>query len=271
MELPTCESLLLNLDKGVLYVTLNRPEKRNAMNDTLVREMRAVFAAIKDDRSVRAVVLRGAGGNFCSGGDISSMNERAAPGADAKSVMWEFNRNFGRMITEVNEASQVVICCVEGAVLGGGFGLACISDVAIADKAAKFGMPETGLGIIPAQIEPFVVKRIGLTQARKFTLLGDWVDGARAEALGIVHMVTDSEEEMKAALDKVLKAVRRAAPGANAYAKKLLLLVGEMDQEALLDQAADWFAETLGSEEGIEGTQAFVEKRQPYWAEDDHG
>lgn len=267
MELPTCETLLLQLDGGILHITLNRPEKRNAMNDTLVREMREVFAAIKEERSVRAVVIRGAGGNFCSGGDISSMHERSAPDADAKSIIWQFNRNFGHMISEVNAAPQVVICCIEGAVLGGGFGLACVSDVAIADKDAKFGMPETSLGIIPAQIEPFVVKRIGLTQARKLALLGDWVDGVRAADIGIVHMVTDGKDEMDGALAKVLKAVRRTAPGANALTKKLFLLVGEMENEALLDQAAEWFAEALGSEEGAEGTRAFVEKRKPFWAE----
>lgn len=267
MTLPACETLLLKLDEGVLHITLNRPEKRNAMNDTLVQEMRDVFAAISGDRSVRAVVLRGAEGNFCSGGDISGMNARSAPNDSAKSVMWEFNRSFGRMITEVNAAPQVVICCIEGAVLGGGFGLACISDVAIADVNAKFGMPETGLGIIPAQIAPFVIKRIGLTQARKLALLGDWVNGEQAEALGLVHMVTDGEEAMQSVLAKVLKGVRRTAPGANALTKKLLLAVDQMEHEAMLDQAADWFAEALGSEEGAEGTKAFIEKRKPNWAE----
>lgn len=267
MELPVCETLLLDLNAGVLNITFNRPEKRNAMNDTLVQEMRDVFAAIKDNRSVRAVVMRGAEGNFCSGGDISGMNTRSAPGADAKSVMWKFNRSFGRMITEVNAAPQVVICCLEGAVLGGGFGLACISDVAIADRQAKFGMPETGLGIIPAQIAPFVVKRIGLTQARKLALLGDWVNGEQAEALGLVHAVTDDAEAMQAALDRVLAGVRRTAPGANALTKKLLLSVGELEHEAMLDQAADWFAEALGSDEGAEGTKAFIEKRKPNWTE----
>lgn len=267
MSLPTCETLILNLENGVLHITLNRPEKRNAMNDTLVQEMRDVFAAIKDDRGVRAVVMRGAEGNFCSGGDISGMNTRSAPGADAKSVMWEFNRSFGRMITEVNAAPQVVICCLEGAVLGGGFGLACISDLAVADKNAKFGMPETGLGIIPAQIAPFVVKRIGLTQARRLALLGDWVNGEQAETLGLVHAVTDGETAMQETLNTVLAGVRRTAPGANALTKKLLLSVGELEHEAMLDQAADWFSQALGSEEGAEGTRAFIEKRKPNWAE----
>lgn len=269
MALPDCETLILKRDGGVLHVTLNRPEKRNAMNDTMVRELRDVFTAIHNDRSVRAVVLRGADGNFCSGGDISGMNDRSAPGADAKTVMWEFNRSFGRMITEVNAAPQVVIACLEGAVLGGGFGLACISDVAIADVGAKFGMPETGLGIIPAQIAPFVVKRIGLTQARKLALLGEWVTGEHAERLGLVHLVTEGANDMETALTAVLKGARRTAPGANALTKKLLLAVDTMEHEALLDQAADWFAEALGSDEGAEGTRAFVEKRKPNWAQED--
>lgn len=267
MALPECKELLLELEKGVLRLTLNRPHKRNAMNDAMVRELRAVFASIHDDRSVRAVVLRGAGGNFCAGGDISGMNERTRD-QDAEKAMWEFNRNFGRMVTEANNAPQVVIACLEGAVLGGGLGLACIADAAIADMAARFGMPETGLGIIPAQIAPFVVQRIGLTAARRMALLGDWVAGARAEELGIVQAVTDSEDAMQQQLDKILKSVRRTAPGANALTKKLLLSVGRMDHEALLDQAADWFAEALGSDEGIEGTRAFVEKRKPCWAEE---
>ncbi len=269
MTLPECETLIVKRDGGVLHITLNRPEKRNAMNDTMVHELRGVFASIHDDRTVRAVVLRGAEGNFCSGGDISGMNDRSAPGADAKTVMWDFNRSFGRMITEVNAAPQVVIACLEGAVLGGGFGLACISDVAIADAAARFGMPETGLGIIPAQIAPFVVKRIGLTQARKLALLGDWVTGAQAEGLGLVHLVADGAEAMELALARVLKGVKRTAPGANALTKKLLLAVDEMEHEALLDQAADWFADALGSDEGAEGTRAFVEKRKPNWAQED--
>lgn len=253
---------------GILSVTLYRPHKRNAMNERLVHELTSVFSAIEDNRDVRAVVLRGAGGNFCAGGDISGMHDRSV-GDEAAAVkaMWEFNRNFGRMVTQVNQAPQVVIALLEGVVLGGGLGLACISDVAIADAGAKMGMPETGLGIIPAQIAPFVVARIGITAARRLALLGDWVDGAEAKVLGIAHYVTDGAAAMDAELASVLKRLGKTAPGANALTKKLLLSVGKVEHEELLDQAADWFAEALGSEEGIEGTKAFVEKRKPSWAE----
>ncbi len=264
--LPDCQEILLDEADGVLTVTLNRPHKRNAMNAALVAEIMAVFSAIADNRDIRAVVLRGAGGNFCAGGDISDMNAAGQDPEAGKQAMRDFNRSFGHMITQVNRAPQVVITLLEGAVLGGGFGLACISDVAIADRQASFSMPETGLGIIPAQIAPFVVKRIGLTQARRLALLGERVDGERACQLGIVHSVSQDADDMQAQLAATLKNIRRCAPNANAATKQLMLQVGEEEHEALLDSAADLFAKALVSSEGREGTQAFMEKRKPIWA-----
>ncbi|MGH1373963.1 MAG: enoyl-CoA hydratase/isomerase family protein [Cellvibrionaceae bacterium] len=264
--LPECKELLLDLDDGVLTITLNRPQKRNAMNSALVKELMAVFDVIEDDRSTRAVVLQGAGGTFCAGGDISGMNDAEAD-VSPEQAAWNFNRSFGHMITQVNSAPQVVITLLEGAVLGGGFGLACISDIAIADKKAMLSMPETGLGIIPAQIAPFVVSRIGLTQARRLALLGERVDGDTATRLGISHYVTDGREAMNTQLTDVLKKIKRCAPQANASTKALMLQVGVVEHEALLDGAADMFSESLRSEEGQEGTRAFMEKRKPFWAQ----
>ena len=267
MHTPQCQELLLVEDAGILTVTLNRPRKRNAMNMQLVEELMAVFDAIADDRSIRAVILCGAEGNFCSGGDISGMNKEAVSEQDAARVTWEFNRIFGRMITRVNTAPQLVITLLEGAVLGGGFGLACISDVAIADKQAKFAMPETGLGIIPAQIAPFVVSRIGLTQARRLALLGERIDGEAALNLGIVHYLTHGPEQMQAQLDDVIAKLRRCAPNANAVTKQLMLDVGKVELEQLLDRAADDFCAAMRGNEGQQGTLAFMEKRLPPWAE----
>jgi isohexenylglutaconyl-CoA hydratase len=215
--------------------------------------------------------MRGAEGNFCAGGDISGMNDKKldenGEPISAKQAAWNFNRSFGHMITQVNKAPQVVITLLEGAVMGGGFGLACISDVAIADSKALFAMPETGLGIIPAQIAPFVVSRIGLTQARRLTLLGERIDGQAALDVGMVHFVTEGEEAMQETLQGVLKKLRRCAPDANAKTKELILQVGNVEHEALLDKAADMFAAALNSEEGQEGTRAFMEKRKPAWAQ----
>ena len=269
MTLPSCQEILLREEAGVLYLTLNRPHKRNAMNDALVAEVMATFDAIEDRRDIRAVVMRGAEGNFCSGGDISGMNRGGEDQSEEQKQQraWEFNRVFGRMITRVNRAPQVVITLLEGAVLGGGFGLACISDVAIADLNARFGMPETGLGIIPAQIAPFVVMRIGLTQARRFGLLGERINGAEALRLGLVHYQTEGEEQMQAQLEDVLAKLKRCAPNANAVTKQLMLDVGSVGLEQLLDRASNDFAAAMNGPEGQEGTGAFLEKRLPSWAE----
>lgn len=260
-ELPHCDTLQLNLEAGVLHVTLNRPDCRNAMSLAMVNELRQVLACVKQNTGVRALVLRGAGGHFCAGGDIKDMASARSAGSKAYR---ELNRSFGSLLEQAQNVPQVVIAVLEGAVLGGGFGLACISDIAIAAQSSKFGLPETTLGVIPAQIAPFVVKRIGLTQARRLALTGARFDGAEALRLGLVHYC---ESDVEQRLAEVLGQVRQCAPNANAQTKALLLATEEEPLEALLDGAAEQFAAAVTGAEGSEGTLAFMQKRPPKWAE----
>lgn len=262
MALPDCQELITEVSQGVLSISLNRPHKKNAMNLALVEELMSVVNNVNDDRAIRVIVIRGAENNFCSGGDISGMNFNSA--TPTHDPMWEFNRTFGRMITLVNNAPQVVITVLEGAVLGGGFGLACISDVGIADVNTKFAMPETRLGIVPAQIAPFVVSRIGLMQTRRLTLLGESIYGEEAKALGLVHYVTQNNDELDSKLKEVITKVMHCAPEANALTKQLILEVGLVEHEQLLDKAAGYFCNSL-KKEGKEGTASFLQKRSPSW------
>ncbi|WP_207884469.1 isohexenylglutaconyl-CoA hydratase [Pseudomonas sp. 30_B] len=264
MTLPNCETLLLERDGGVLHVTLNRPDSRNAMSLAMVGELRAVLAAVRDDRGVRAIVLRGAGGHFCAGGDIKDMAGARAAGPEAHAAL---NRAFGGLLEEAQAQPQVLVAVLEGAVLGGGFGLACVSDIAMAAADAQFGLPETSLGILPAQIAPFVVKRIGLTQARRLALTAARFDGREALRLGLVHACADSAESLGEQLTQTLDQVRRCAPGANAATKALLLATETEALDTLLDDAARQFATAVTGEEGAEGTLAFVQKRKPVWAQ----
>jgi isohexenylglutaconyl-CoA hydratase len=156
---------------------------------------------------------------------------------------------------------------LEGAVLGGGFGLACVSDVAIATSGAKFGLPETTLGILPAQIAPFVVHRIGLTQARRLALTAARFDGAEALRLGLVHYCEQDEAALQQRLDETLEQIRQCAPQANAQTKALLLASEREALGPLLDHAAEQFAAAVTGAEGVEGTMAFVQKRKPKWAQ----
>ncbi len=267
-QVPHCETLLLEKQGPTLFITINRPDVRNAMSLEMVAELSAVFTQIENDLHIRAVVIRGADGHFCAGGDIKDMagarGQKAAEGeADP---FYRLNRAFGQMIQQVNESSKVVIAITEGAVMGGGFGLACVSDVAIAGPSAKFGMPETSLGVIPAQIAPFVVERIGLTQARRLALLGLRIDANEACRLGIAHQAASSDDELEEMLASALDRVRHCAPVATTETKALLHRVGHEPMSGLLDSAAEKFADAIRGSEGTEGTMAFMQKRPPAWA-----
>lgn len=261
------KTLLVEQQGLALHVTLNRPDKRNAMSLELVEELSACLAAAADDASIRAIVLRGAGGHFCAGGDIADMakaRQLAASGNDQAYV--QFNRRFGQLLEQANAQPQVIITLLEGAVLGGGFGLACVSDIAIATPDAQFGLPETSLGILPAQIAPFVVERIGLTQARRLALTGTRFAGDAALALGLVHEVA-AQDQLDARLADYLTQIKRCAPQANRITKQLLLKVGKQPMSEVLDQAALAFSQAVTGAEGMEGTMAFMQKRKPKWAE----
>lgn len=266
-QLPETTTLALRADGPFLHVTLNRPECRNAMSLAMVRELMAVFEAVRADEGCRAIVLRGAGGHFCAGGDIKDMaGARAAAQQSDGDPYYDLNREFGRALQQAEQMPQVIIAVTEGAVLGGGFGLCCISDVALTHAEAQFGLPETSLGLPPAQIAPFVVKRIGLTRARRLALTGARFDGRAACELGIVHEVAEDTEALDALVDATLAQIRRCAPQANAVTKQLMLNVGKVPLEELLDGAAHSFSEAVRGAEGTEGTLAFVQKRKASWA-----
>ncbi len=260
MNLPQCETLKLECDDGVLRILLNRPKARNALNDQMVNELMDVLSRLKGDRRIRAVVLRGAEGHFCAGADLKGIYS-----AD-KQTVYKSNRRFGDLISTVNTLEQVVIAAIEGSVLGGGFGMACASDMAISTQDARFAMPETGLGIPPAQIAPFVVTRIGITQARSLALMGARVSGEQALTLGIVHQCVPNAAALDAAVDQALSRVKHCAPEANASTKALMLsIAGQVSGESL-DYAAQMFTDAVTSGEGKEGLRAFTEKRAPSWA-----
>ncbi|MDO3664423.1 enoyl-CoA hydratase/isomerase family protein [Acinetobacter higginsii] len=265
--LETDDSIQLEQQGGILTLWLNRPESRNAMSLKMVTAIQQVFSQIADDLSIRAVILRGQGGHFCAGGDIKDMAGLRIEAANTDSLQpyVDFNRRFGAMIEQVDQAPQTVVVVLEGAVLGGGFGLACVSDIAISRDTAQFGLPETGLGILPAQIAPFVVKRIGLTQARRLALLGLRFDGKTAVDLGVIHQVAQDDVELEQQLTEIIQQIKRAAPLASRNTKALLHRTLNEPLEQLLDDAAQQFAQAVGGAEGQEGTMAFIQKRNPNW------
>lgn len=267
--LPSCKTLLLAQDGPHLSITLNRPEMRNALDSEMVAELTAVVDCLESARDIGCVVLRGAGGTFCAGGDVRGFMAQfasAPPPPGERDPIALNNRRFGAFLARFDNLPQTIVVAVEGAAFGGGLGLAAIGDVVIAMADARFAMSETGLGVIPAQIAPFVAARVGVSAARRLALTGLRFDGREAARIGLVHQVADDKAGFAAALAKTLADIDRCAPGANAATKRLLLSSRTTPLDALLDDAADAFAAALRGAEAKEGVAAFLEKRPAAWS-----
>lgn len=262
------ETLLLHRERSRLHVTFNRPEVKNALNPTLIGELKAVFEILKHRRDIKVVVLRGAGGTFCAGADLKSMEKSFTdkPKAGEKDPIAIWNRGFGTFLEMVNSTPQVVVAAVEGYAIAGGFGILCVSDVAICTEDAGFAMSETAIGIVPAQIAPFVAARIGVPQTRHLALTAARFKGSEAYRLGIAHYLVADSVALDAKLEELLKQIDRCAPLANALTKQVVMKVGTEPLSQVLDFAADKFAEARRGPEAGEGLRAFAEKRPPRWA-----
>jgi len=253
--------VLQRRDGAVLHLTLNRPEVRNAMSPEMVSGLRAAFADARSAGDVRAVVLRGAGGHFCAGADLKAMVNRPRD----HDSMAAANAAFGQMCVEFAALPMATVAVVEGTVMGGGFGLACVADVALAGESALFRLPETSIGVVPAQIAAFLVERLGYSEAKRLAVSGGKLDARAALAIRLVHAV-HAEPELDAALARTLHELLQCAPQAVAATKALIAKARFTPPADLVAEAAQLFARAAAGEEGIEGTTAFVQKRKARWA-----
>jgi len=258
------ETILIRRDRGVLHLTLNRPEVRNAMSLAMVLELRQALAAAEADGTTRVIVLRGAGGHFSAGADLKDMAAARLQLADDPEAIVKVNAAFGDMCVAFASTGLATVAVLEGTVMGGGFGLACAADVALAGTSAMFRLPETSLGVVPAQIAPFLVERLGYAEAKRLAVTGGRLDANAAIALRLVHAVHAS-----GALDKAVAAVvadiLRCAPGAVAATKALMAKARLHSAASLVHEAAEVFSNAALGPEGLEGTTAFLQKRQANW------
>lgn len=260
------QCLAVRQQGSVLNVTLNRPDLGNAMNRQMVDELQALLNTLQTDEKTDVLVINGAGKHFCSGGDINDMRQLRQQFADGESDAYiTFNRAFGRLLQTLNHVPQVVIAHLHGATMGGGVGLACVADITLCDNSTVFALPETSLGIPPAQIAPFLVQRIGLTRVRQLALTGERFTAEQALELGLVHKISNGEQALQQELDSTLDSILRCAPKANSATKALLMAAAPEVSDELLDKAAQAFSDAMTGEEGREGTLAFAEKRPPAW------
>jgi isohexenylglutaconyl-CoA hydratase len=258
----------------VLHIRLNRPESRNAMSLQMVNELRQVLADAESSagkpEAVRVLVLRGAGGHFCAGADLKDMagarmRSMQKSVDDTTDPIAQVNAEFGQLCAAYATTPLAVVVVLEGTVMGGGIGLACVADVAIATETASFRLPETGLGVVPAQIAPFLVERLGYSQAKRLAVTGGRLDAAAALRIGLVHTVTETALVQKE-LDAVLADILACAPGALGATKALMAKARLQEPRTLIDDAAAIFSHAAQGAEGIEGMTAFMQKRKPQWA-----
>jgi len=248
----------------VARVTLTRPDVHNAFNASVIAELRTTFAALAREgpTDLRAVALAGAGPSFCAGADIDWM--RAAMSLDV-----EGNEHDAMAMAEMFETIDTcpvpVIARVQGAALGGGMGLCAVADIVIAEAGARFGFTETRLGILPAVIAPFVIAKIGESNARALFPGGRRFDAIRAQRIGLVHEVVEGEAALDVAIDAALSDILAAGPTAARAAKAIVREVRGLGHGASKWHTARVIARQRTSEEAQEGFRAFTEKRKPGW------
>jgi len=253
--------LTLRREGPVAFVTLARPEVRNAFNAALIAELHESFELLAADENVRTIVLAGEGKAFCGGADVNWM--RSSLELNLKENL-EDARALSRMYRAIDGVPKVVIGRIQGAALGGGSGLAAVCDVAIAAESAFFGFTEVKLGILPAVISPFVLAKIGASHARALALTGERFDARRALAIGLVHEVVP-DEALDAAVARVVTEVLGASPTGVAAAKLLFAQVAAATYDGTLELTAAAIAAQRTSPEGQDGLRAFLEKRPAGW------
>jgi len=254
--------------RGIVTLTLDRPEAKNALSGELVAELTTALATLAADDAVRAVVLTGAGEVFCAGADIGEMRKAgSAPPAQNEADA----RRFAGMLEALERLPQPTVAVVDGPAMGGAVGLVACCDIALASDRASFALSEVRLGLVPAMISPYVMRAIGVRQARRWFLTGETMDAARALAIGLVHEVAQAAQ-LAALAARTMRALEAGGPAAQREIKRLIRHVtgrGEATDAAIQADTAGWIARVRAGAEAREGLTAFLERRKPGWARGD--
>jgi methylglutaconyl-CoA hydratase len=251
-------------EAGIEYLTLNRPDVRNALNAQAIVELADWASSMSQSarrEGIRAAVLSGSGPVFCAGADanwLASMIDftEAENIRDAKAM--------AGMFAALDEIPIPLVCRIQGAALGGGAGLAAVSDIVVAEDQAVFGFTEVKLGIVPGTISPFVVAKIGRTNARELFLTGARFSAARAREIGLVHAVVP-RDGLDAHVSDYIREISTSSPAAVTATKALIRQVWGRPAREAVETTSTAIANSRVSPEGQEGLRAFLEKRKPSW------
>ena len=244
-------------------IWLNRPEKHNAFNDIMIGELAACFRETSGIDGIRLVILRGKGKSFCAGADLNYMKSVATFGYQQN---FEDGKKLAALFETIYHCPVPSIAVVHGACFGGANGLIAACDIVIAEENTNFAFSEVKLGIAPATIGPFILKRVGEFMGKELMMTGRRFKGREAEKAGLVNKAVPGEE-LEDVLQNYISEFMTAAPGAVKATKRMIDHAVNDDREELADYTADLIAQLRASDEGQEGMAAFLEKRKPLWGD----
>ncbi|MBI2262863.1 MAG: enoyl-CoA hydratase/isomerase family protein [Caulobacterales bacterium] len=264
---PDANDDLVQIDSttdGVVFVTINRPAKKNAFDAATVAALYETFETLQGADRVRVVFIRGAGGTFSAGADLGWMRDAAdwSEGDNRSDAM-----GLAKMLKALHDIPALTVAVVEGAAMGGGAGIVAACDMAVAVKGARFAFSEVKLGLIPATIAPYVVEAVGARRARQLFLTANIFDADYAAHAGLIDMVLP-EGSVEEFISMLTDSLTANAPGAMGEAKRLVNdVAGQAIDHGLMEDTARRIAHARVSEEGQEGVRAYLDKRKPRWAE----
>ncbi len=256
------ETITLNTDaRGVATLTLDRPEKHNALSAQMIAELTQAAGQLANDDAVRVVVLAASGKSFCAGGDLGWMQAQMA--ADPETRFAEA-RKLAEMLNALNTLPKPLIGALQGNAFGGGVGMASVCDVAIGVESLKMGLTETRLGLIPATIGPYVIARMGEARARRVFMSARLFEAAEAVELGLLARAV-SAEKLAEAVEAEVHPYLSCAPGAVSSAKQMIQSLGPSIDDAVIDHTIQQLVARWETDEAKEGISAFFDKRKPAW------
>ncbi|MBM3293018.1 MAG: enoyl-CoA hydratase/isomerase family protein [Candidatus Aminicenantes bacterium] len=263
MAVKNYTTIFIEREGRVGRIWFNRPEVHNAFNAIMIRELRDALADVRQDPQVRVVILSGRGTSFCAGADLNWLREI---------VHYSYNENLQESaeladcLEELYALPKPTIARVNGSAIGGGNGFLAACDIIIASREAVFGLSEAKLGLVPAVISPYIVRRIGEARARRYFLTGERIDAARAEEVGLINRSLDPGM-LDAQIDDFVRMLLTSGPEALAKTKDLLRSIPRLSFEEAKRFSIEMIAKLRISAEAQEGMAAFLEKRKPKWAE----
>ena len=250
------------IEHEVGCITFNRPEIHNAFNASAITELSNAFAEMEKNSTIRVVILTGEGKSFCAGADLNWM--RGAITQSFEENLAEANA-LANLFYQIYTLRYPVIARVNGAAIGGGTGFVAVCDLAIAAESAMFSFSEVKIGVVPACIGPYVVKKLGEGRARELFITGERMNAMRAREVGLVNKVVP-DSQLDSEISSLVSALLSSGPEAIATAKRLVSNVGNMSPEEFKPWTAEMIAKLRIAPEGQEGMDAFLNKRQPTWA-----